>query len=549
MRQRPKLGEILIEDGALTDEDIERAVALQGERRGRLGQILLDEGMVSPVTLLRSLARQFGVELVDLTTFPIDMEAVTAIPAALSRRHRALGIAKQDGVLIVAMANPTDLTAVDDIRVMTGYPVRPVMAETQQLVDALDRYWAGTGAVTTNLQDGEGAGNGEVYVKFVEKLFERAIADRASDLHLEPEPEGLRIRFRVDGVLHDAGRAPTEVVAGTIGRMKILGGMDIGERRLPQDGRCSFELNGRSVDLRVATVPTIHGEAVVVRVLDERPEVQKIDALGFSPHALDRLKTCFSKPNGLVLVTGPTGSGKTTTLYAGLRELNRPERNLITVEDPVEVALPGVKQVQVNRRAGLTFATLLRSLLRADPDVVLIGEIRDVETASIAVEASLTGHLVMSSIHTNDAASTPARLVEMGVDPFLVATSLSAIVAQRLTRKLCERCAEEYKPDDHELSLVHMEVAAYGIGAGERPHFRRAVGCTMCAGTGYRGRVAILEVLSMNPELTAAIGKSATGDEIREIATLQGTETMRDDAHTKLLAGLTSVEEVLRVLA
>jgi type IV pilus assembly protein PilB len=548
VRKRPRIGDILLEHGLVSEGDLSRAVEVQQEKGGRLGQILLDEGIVSPVALLSSLARQFGVELVDLELEPVDPEAVSALSPALARRHRALPIRWDGEVLVVAMSNPADLMALDDIRAVIGRPVRPVMAETNQLQDAIARWTRdGGGAANPSAASAAAIAPDSSHIDFVDEVLARAIGARASDVHLEPVDAGLRVRFRVDGVMRDVltGAAGTE--AGVVSRLKVMAGMDIAERRLPQDGRCSHEIEGQMVDLRVATVPTIHGEAAVIRILDNRAAIAPLDDLGFLPHNLQAIREAIRRPWGAVLVAGPTGSGKTTTLYGALRELNDPVRNVITVEDPVEITMEGVKQVQVNPRAGLTFASALRSFLRADPDVVLIGEIRDKETATIAAEASMTGHLVLSSIHTNDAASTPLRLLEMGVEPFLVASALQAIVAQRLARRLCERCRVAYEPTDEELDALGWDRKR--LLDGERPTLHRARGCTSCDDTGYRGRIAIHEVLVVSDEIAAAIGRHGSVDDLRALAQEQGMRSLREDGLVKVSQGATSVEELLRVLA
>jgi type IV pilus assembly protein PilB len=358
--------------------------------------------------------------------------------------------------------------------------------------------------------------------------------------------KGLRVRFRVDGVMHDVFTAPRGTEAGVVSRLKIISNLDIAERRLPQDGRCSHAVDGASVDLRVATLPTMNGEAAVIRILDNRNEVPTLDELDFLPGNLAILRKAIRRPWGAILVSGPTGSGKTTTLYSALSELNDPTRNIITVEDPVEITIDGIKQVQVNVRAGLTFASALRSFLRADPDVVLVGEIRDTETAKIAAEASLTGHLVLSSIHTNDAVSTPLRLLEMGVEPFLVASALQAIVAQRLARRLCEKCRVEFKPTDEELESVGWD--RIRLLDGETPTFFRPGGCQACGGTGYRGRVALHEVLAFTEEVAQVVARRGSVDELRQVVALQGMASIRDDGLQKAAMGLTSLEEVGRVL-
>lgn len=553
MRRRQRIGDILLSDNLVAEGDLERAVALQETKGGRLGQILLDEGLISPVALLKSLARQFGVDLVDLDEIGVDPAAARMVPPALARRRRALPIAFDGETLVVAMSNPTDVVALDDIRAVTSaLAIRPVMAETGQLQAAISR-WSPDGMIPPESATPQAATAGapfipvaeESHIRFVDGILAKATAERASDVHLEPVDGGLRVRFRVDGVMHDVMTAPAGVEAGVVSRLKVLGGMDIGERRLPQDGRVTHAVDGRTVDLRIATVPTIRGEAAVVRLLDPSAEIATLERLGLSPANLDRLRAAIARPYGLILATGPTGAGKTTTLYAALRELNHPQRNVITVEDPVEVALAGAKQVQVNVRAGLTFASALRSFLRADPDVVMIGEIRDVETATIAAEASLTGHLVLSSIHTNDAAATPLRLLEMGVEPFLVASSLHAVVAQRLARRLCTRCRHAFRPSDDELAAL-----GWDLDAAERPTLHQAgPGCPACDQTGYHGRVAVHELLVVDDELAAMIGARASVDDLRRAAVAGGMRTLRQDGLEKVAAGVTGVEELSRTLA
>lgn len=546
MRSKARIGDILVEQGAITAEQLTRAIALQGERGGRLGQILIEESLATPVQLLRALAAQFGVDAVDLDDTTVQPEAVQAIPNSLARRHRALPYAWEGDTLVVATANPSDLFALDDIRAYTGAPVRPVMAEASQLADYIARFAREDIAHDPTSGPSGVLAPDSAHVRFVDLVLERAIAERASDIHLEPVAKGLRVRFRVDGVMHDVFTAPRGTEAGVISRLKIIAEMDIAERRLPQDGRCTHTVDNAPVDLRVATLPTMNGESAVIRILDNRATVARLDDLGFLPGNLDVLRAAVRRPWGAILVSGPTGSGKTTTLYGALAELNEPSRNILTVEDPVEITLDGVKQVQVNVRAGLTFASALRAFLRSDPDVVLVGEIRDTETAKIAAEASLTGHLVLSSIHTNDAVSTPLRLLEMGVEPFLVASAVQAVVAQRLARRLCDRCKAEFKPSDEELRSAGWDRDR--LLEGERPFFYRAVGCAACGGTGYRGRIALHEVLPVTEELSHLIGSRASVTELRAVAALQGMTPIREDGLVKAAHGLTSVEEVARVL-
>ncbi|CAN5487146.1 N/A [soil metagenome] len=383
-------------------------------------------------------------------------------------------------------------------------------------------------------------------VRFVQAVVNRALSDRASDVHVEPDQDGLRVRFRIDGVLHEAMRAPRSLRAGVVSRIKIMAELDIAERRMPQDGRARVRVGERTIDLRVATVPTIHGEAAVLRVLDTDGATLHLSDLSFAPGVLERYTSAWQRPWGAVLATGPTGSGKTTTLHATLHELNQPSRNIITIEDPVEYELPGVKQVQVNLGSGLTFAKALRSFLRADPDVILLGEIRDRETAVIAAEASLTGHLVLSSLHTNDAASAPLRLAEIGVEPFLVTSAVQAVLAQRLARRLCPRCSQAYQPADAELAAARWPQRWRDE---ERPTLHRAVGCPACSATGYRGRFAIHEVLLMSEAIGQLVIERAGADRVREQAVAEGMVPLWEDGLRKAAAGLTTMEELARVVA
>ena len=384
-------------------------------------------------------------------------------------------------------------------------------------------------------------------VKFVNLLIAQAVADRASDIHVEPTEHDLRIRFRVDGVLHEVMHSPRSIQGGVISRLKVMADINIAERRIPQDGRISLNVAGKAIDLRVATLPTVYGEKVVMRILDKTRAQLSLADLGFHPAVLPRFEACFRKPYGTILVTGPTGSGKSTTLYATLNVLNSPDKNVITVEDPVEYRLPGVNQVQVNPKAGLTFASALRSILRSDPDIVLVGEIRDRETATIAVEASLTGHLVLSTLHTNDAASTPMRMVEMGVEPFLVVSALDCVVAQRLARKLCDRCREEYEPTHAELTEAGWPAAL--LKAEGPPTLYRAIGCAACSRTGYRGRLAVHEVMVMSEEISRMVVERYSSEDIKKTALSQGMLTLREDGLVKVAQGKTTLEELFRVIA
>ena len=519
--------------------------------------------VVADAELLGELAALSACPAVDLDQLAVNGEVAGRVPETVARRYHVLALDESDGRIRVATADPFDLVALDDLRSVLQGEVTAVVASWRQIGDWLERTYGrqeatdraaasaaraalraeGGGALVTEIS--MGAEDAPV-VRFVNLVLAQALAERASDVHLEPQSDELVVRLRVDGVLHTMTRAPASIHASVVTRLKVIAGLDIAEHRVPQDGRISLQMDGRAIDLRVATLPTVHGEKVVLRVLDKRSTQLELGRLGFRPEVLERYESAFRRPSGVLLVTGPTGSGKSTTLYATLAELNVPERHLITVEDPVEYRLAGVNQVQVNPKAGLHFANALRSILRADPDVVLVGEIRDEETAAIAVGAALTGHLVLSCLHTNDAAAAPQRLVEMGVEPFLVGSAIDAVLAQRLVRVLCDHCAEPVRPGADDLAWAGPAAEVRGPGAAG---FRRAVGCPACAGTGYRGRMAVQELLVVTEEVERAILTRATREEIHRIAVAEGMTPMRQDGFMKAALGMTSLEEIQRVVS
>ncbi len=551
---------MLLSEGLITQAQLDAALKAQAERGLPIGQLLIEDGAVTEAVLMGALARQLGLEFVDLAEYPIDRGAVALLPEAMARRLLALPITWADDRLVVAMADPGNILAVDDLRAVTGAEIQVAVATRTQLAEAIDRFHRLDAEVDEVAQIAaeelaedddaavarEGVEDAPI-VKFVNLLIAQAVADRASDIHVEPTETDLRIRFRVDGVLHEVMHSPRSIQGGVISRLKVMADINIAERRIPQDGRISLNVAGKGIDLRVATLPTVYGEKVVMRILDKTQARLTLTDLGFHPAVLPRFEACFRKPYGTILVTGPTGSGKSTTLYATLNVINSPDRNVITVEDPVEYRLPGVNQVQVNPKAGLTFASALRSILRSDPDIVLVGEIRDRETATIAIEASLTGHLVLSTLHTNDAASTPMRLVEMGVEPFLVISALDCVVAQRLARKLCDRCREEYEPTHAELTEAGWPSAL--LKAEGPPLLYRAVGCAACSRTGYRGRLAVHEVMVMSEEIRRQVVERYSSDDIKKTALSQGMLTLREDGLVKVAQGKTTLEELFRVIA
>ncbi len=553
-----QLGEILLVEGLVTEAQLMAALDEQRVRGQSLGRTLVELGMLTETQLVQALASQVGMDFVDLDEFGVDRLAVARVPAPLCRRHVVLPVAIEGGVLVLAIANPGNVVAVDDVRTMSGMPVRTVVATHDNLMRAIDRYCRADGEMEdlsqafeeeigtsdADLRVGDFVEDDAPIVRFVNLLVAQAITDRASDIHIEPAEKDLRVRYRIDGVLHETQRAPKQIQSGVISRVKIMSDIDIAERRKPQDGRMSVVQDGRKIDLRVATLPTVWGEKIVMRILDNSTASLDLRDLSFLDENYETYRESYTKPYGMILVTGPTGSGKSTTLYATLNAVSRPEINVITVEDPVEYRLAGINQVQVNPKAGLTFAGALRSILRSDPDVVLLGEIRDHETAQIAIEAALTGHLVLSTLHTNDAPSAITRLIEMGIEPFLVGSALDAVVAQRLARKLCDKCKEPYEPTE-----VELIAARFPWSPGEEiPVLYRTVGCSTCSKTGYRGRIALHEVMRVTEAIERhAVAHSSSAD-IARTAREEGMVPLREDGWRKVIMGQTSIEEIMRVV-
>jgi type IV pilus assembly protein PilB len=557
-----QLGVVLVKSGIITIDQLGQALGRAKERGVNLARVLIEDKLLTEEQFVGTLAEQLGLEFVDLATYPVDPAAAALVSENLARRYLAMPIGWWEGRLIVAMADPSNVFAIDDIRTLTGAEVRQVVVTAEAVTAAINKYYrkdseaehvsAEAAANSAPMDDDRDrltsikeVREDAPIVRLVNLLISQAITDHASDIHVEPTGKDVRIRYRIDGVLHEVMRSPRNIQNGMISRLKVMADINIAERRIPQDGRISTTIDGRQVDLRVATLPTVNGEKVVMRILDKNQAELRLSDLGFLPDNMKRYELSYTKPYGTVLVTGPTGSGKTTTLYATLNILNQVSKNVITVEDPVEYQLDGINQIQVNNKAGLTFASALRTILRADPDIILIGEIRDRETAGIAVEAALTGHLVLSTIHTNDASTTPNRLIEMGVEPFLVGSALDCIVAQRLARKLCDRCKQEFSVEADKLEGLGWDLNELVIP----DHFYRSVGCHLCGKTGYAGRFAVHEVLNVNEEIERMIVEHAHADEIRKAAMADGMMTLRHAGLMGAAAGLTSLDEVLRVIA
>jgi type IV pilus assembly protein PilB len=550
------LASILLERGLISQDQLEAAEDEQRSTGRGLSRVLIDRGDVSERDLVSALAMQIGMPFVDLSDGQVDPRAVTLVGDATQRKHVVIPIGFEDGKLLLAMSDPANVVAIDDVRTVTKMEVKPVIATRDDVLAAIDKY-AGMAediaAVAddlaghdedTDLSDLKAVTEDAPIVKFVNLLISQAVADGASDIHIEPGERDLRVRYRIDGVLHEKMRAQRSIQAGVISRLKIMADVDIAERRIPQDGRMSITTNHKQVDLRFSTLPTVFGEKVVMRILDKSSVMLELGDLGFLDHNHRMFAEAYRKPYGTILVTGPTGSGKSTTLYATLNVLNRPGVNIITTEDPVEYRLAGISQVQVNNKVGLTFATALRSILRQDPDIVLVGEMRDRETAHIGIEAALTGHLVLSTLHTNDAPSAVTRLTEMGIEPFLVASAVDCVLAQRLARRVCSRCVDMVRPEPEVLKAAGF---ADDI-VEDRPEIPHPVGCSACSNTGYRGRLAIHEVMTVTEEIERLTVARASSEEITRVAIEQGMRPLREDGLAKVLLGRTTIEEIGRVV-
>lgn len=552
--QRKRLGDILIEAGRLNQAQLERALAAQKEQGGRLGKVLVSLGILREEDILGALEKQLGFVRLDLNEVVIHADAVEAVPLALAERYWVMPVKKEGRRLTLAMTDPTNFFAMDDIRLISGVEVVPVLATERDIREAIRRHYGVKGAVqkavnrlrpeeaeTPAVQQVNNSEDAPI-ISIVNSLISQAVKEKASDIHIEPLDDLVRVRYRIDGILREVVTFPKHTHAPILSRIKIMSEMDIAEKRLPQDGRININENGREVDIRVSTLPTIQGEKVVMRILDRRAVVLNMNSLGISSVNMPLFQQLYAYSYGMVLVTGPTGSGKSTTLYSILAEINAPSKNIITVEDPVEYRMSGINQVQVNVKAGLTFANGLRSILRQDPNVIMVGEIRDRETADIAVRAALTGHLVFSTIHTNDAAGAITRLIDMGVEPFLVASSVLGVVAQRLVRTICPECKEAYELPSDASERVFM-----GMAADEPITLYRGKGCSHCNFTGYKGRVAIHEVLLLTPALRGSVVQQVSSDELTAAAKQYGLISMKEDGIAKALSGKTTIEEVIRV--
>ncbi len=558
--KRKRIGEILQDIGLVDEKQLTAALQEQKETRESLGTILVRMGVISSEDLCNALAEQFGMDVIDLSKEKIDPQALRKVPSSIAKRQKLIPIRLDDNTLTVAMSNPLDFLALDNLRAMLGCDVIGVLTTPDSIEKALANYY-GTEekTVDTMLEElterdidfGEVAetgateseeGQDATVVKLVSLLILEAFRSRASDIHLEPLEKKFRIRYRVDGILHEVPGPPRKLRGSVTSRIKIMSGMDIAEKRLPQDGRIQLNLLGKEVDLRVSTIPGLYGESIVLRILDKSSLLLGLDELGFLEEDEKVFDGILDVANGIILVTGPTGSGKTTTLYASLNKLNKPDKKLITVEEPVEYMLSGINQSQVRPAIGLTFAAVLRSMLRQAPDIIMVGEIRDTDTAEIAIRAALTGHLVFSTLHTNDAPSAITRLIDMGIKPFLVASSVQAILAQRLVRIICDNCKETYEARVDELMQLGLDPSEKG-----KVKLYRGKGCGECNYSGYKGRKGIFELMIMSPKIQDMVMKKLSASDVKVAARKEGMHTLRDDGMRKVRLGITTLTEVLRI--
>ena len=547
------IADVIVALGYVDREQADAAVQESRRVGKRTGQVLIEQGALSREQLAHALAERFGLDYVDLSVFQADLGAVNLISPQAAKRFDAVPVGFDEaGALIVAMADPSNVLALDDLKLMTGHDVRPAVASAEDIAGVISRMSRLDEAVASAMEEEaeddelapvtdirESAQDAPV-IKLVNSIIGQAVGEGVSDIHLEPDGRDMRVRFRIDGVLKETTTIPRRMVAGVISRIKIMGDLDIAEKRVPQDGRVGLTVEKRPVDVRIVSLPSVHGEGMVMRLLDKGQVLLDLDTLGMDGEARNRFEAGFHKAYGAVLVTGPTGSGKSTTLYAALSAVNSVDKNIITIEDPVEYQLSGINQIQVNLKGGLSFARGLRSMLRADPDIIMVGEIRDAETARIAIESALTGHLVLSTLHTNDAPSAITRLTEMGIEPFLSASALDCVVAQRLVRTLCTHCR---KPTT--LSRSALEVA--GFASDEDIEAFEPVGCSRCGGSGYKGRRGLYEVMRLSEEIRTLTVERASADAISAVAIEQGMRPLREDGFDRVKQGITSIAEVARV--
>ncbi len=557
-KEKKSLGESLVEEGIITAEQLKKAQAEEQRSGERLRKVLVRLGFMAEEDIVMFLSEKLSVPRLELGNYLVDPKIIELVPEALARKHELMPVLKIGNRLTCAMVDPWNVFAIDEVRAKTGLIIEPAVATEGEIKRALNEYYGTKGSIEDliksidekhlGFEEGkeidvkklQGIVEEPVVIKLVNMIIMKAVQEKASDIHVEPEEVSLKIRLRVDGLLREVSAPPKHLQSAILSRIKIMAELNIAERRVPQDGRFSMKMEGKQIDVRVSSVPTIHGENVVMRLLDASSALLSLEDLGFSKGNFGTFDKLIHRPHGIILVTGPTGSGKTTTLYAALNKINTVEKNIITVEDPVEYKLEGVRQIQINDKIGLTFANGLRSILRQDPNVIMVGEMRDYETAEIAIQAALTGHLVFSTLHTNDAPGAVTRMIDMGVEPFLVSSSIIGVLAQRLVRTICNECKEKYTPAAEELKDL-------GLNASGEIEFYRGKGCPKCMSTGYKGRISIYELMIPDEKIRNAIVAKSQTDEIRKLARSAGMITLMEDGIEKVKAGVTTVEEVLRV--
>lgn len=556
-RKKLRLGDVLVNSGVISEEQLQRALSLQKGSGRKLGEVLVDENIISEEMIAKALSDQLGYDMVDLQNVVIPEDILKLVPGNVLERYKVIPFEYADqnmNVLRVAMNDPLDMTAIDDIMIITNLQVEPVVSTTRSVMLALDKYF-GQAEVKSALEEyareresqmaeqedmySEDVNNSPI-VQLVKTMIEQAVRQRASDIHVEPMERQVRIRYRIDGALYERMIYSIRLLPAMVARIKIIGGMDISEKRKPQDGRITQIVDRREFDIRVSILPTVYGEKIVMRLTSKNALTRAKSQLGLKPKELKVFDHILRNPHGILLVTGPTGSGKSTTLYTALSELNKEDVNIITVEDPVEANIDGINQVQVNPKADLTFASALRSILRQDPDIIMIGEIRDQETASIAVQASITGHLVVSTLHTNSAAGTITRLMDMGIEPYLIADSTIGVIAQRLVRRLCSECKKAKKANAEELEMLCLEPDADVT-------IYEPCGCSKCEGTGFKGRIGVYEIMEVTPSLKAIISKGGDAESIKQKALEEDMSTLRMSATEYVLEGITSINEMMKV--
>ena len=573
MHKTEPVGQIFIRLGMITKDQLDQAIEKQRllKRQESISDVLVSMGFVSDRDRVRCLSEQWGVPFVDVLELEEDSSLTKYVTESVARKLKVLPVARKNGKLTLAMKNPLDIFTIDEIRMMTGLDVEPAIAPEEDIINAIGKLYQSGKNVSEQVNsvmqefdskdidfasasdggDGEDISieqlrelsEGAPVIKLANLIISRGISDGASDIHIEPAKDSVRVRLRVDGILHEIMQVPKKVQASLISRFKIMSDLDIATKRTPQDGRISATVEGRQFDFRVSTLPSIHGEKIVLRILDKSSISIGLHKLGLMPETLDMFENMISRTYGIILVTGPTGSGKSTTLYSVLSKLNSGEKNILTIEDPVEYEVPGLTQVQINTRAGLTFAMGLRTMLRQDPDIAMVGEIRDAETATIATEAALTGHLVLSTLHTNDAPGALTRMVDMGIEPFLISSSVIGVMAQRLVRQVCPKCKEQYQPPRDAVKRLGIE-----LDSDEKVTFYRGRGCDYCHGNGYKGRIGVYELMGINDRIRDLVLLKSSAHVLREAAIETGMRTLKDDAITKILLGQTTLEECLRVI-